>query len=380
MDLFTLGAALLVALSLLGADAVIHSGSVAVEVATAPQLVRMDKMSIDQPTLEAEFEDQLNRIATTHSVVSPPEIRSSREQGIGMALAQAAKVESIAYAMKSQLGYRPDTLRLALYVENSQLRGLVSGNSPLVGSFRHIMVPMEGEGVVAFVRRCALWGGSQLAPYSSALFLMQLHSADRDFRDVLELAAHAKGLLPPMPLSADRSLFDNLIGIVALFQNDPRAAKASFEAAIASDPANSAAVLNAAFTDLQLDDCRMAAQRMQRLVEQAPPENKVLLATAYATWGTALLGLHDVEGADQLLARSVEINPDGSAAIDLWAEAKEVKGDQAAAAELRQRALATSDSFENYAEVAALYFHLSWRNNEAVTRSKFLNPEVVTFH
>jgi hypothetical protein len=115
-------------------------------------------------------------------------------------------------------------------------------------------------------------------------------------------------------------------------------------------------------------------------VEQAPPENKVLLATAYATWGTALLGLHDAEGADRLLARSVEINPDGSAAIDLWAEAKEVKGDQAAAAELRHRALATSDSFENYAEVAALYFHLSWRNNEAVTRSKFTNPEVVTFH
>src|SRR3954471_11908899 len=101
MDLFTLGAALLVALSLLGADAVIRSGSVAVEVATAPQLFRMDKMSIDQPTLEAEFEDQLNRIAMTHSVVSPPEIRSSRDQGVGMALAQAAKVESIAYAMKS---------------------------------------------------------------------------------------------------------------------------------------------------------------------------------------------------------------------------------------------------------------------------------------
>jgi hypothetical protein len=35
---------------------------------------------------------------------------------------------------------------------------------------------------------------------------------------------------------------------------------------------------------------------------------------------------------------------------------------------------------ENYSEVAALYFRLSWGDNEPVTLNKFTNPKVVTFH
>ena len=37
-------------------------------------------------------------------------------------------------------------------------------------------------------------------------------------------------------------------------------------------------------------------------------------------------------------------------------------------------------SFENYAEVAALYFELSWGDNQPISRSEFANPGVVTFH
>jgi hypothetical protein len=44
---------------------------------------------------------------------------------------------------------------------------------------------------------------------------------------------------------------------------------------------------------------------------------------------------------------------------------------------LAQEASAT---FENYGEVAALYFHLAWADNEPVSRNKFSNPTIVTFH
>ena len=46
-------------------------------------------------------------------------------------------------------------------------------------------------------------------------------------------------------------------------------------------------LLNAAFTDLQLDRNQSAADRMEALVRQAPPDNRVLLSTAYVTWGAA---------------------------------------------------------------------------------------------
>jgi hypothetical protein len=44
---------------------------------------------------------------------------------------------------------------------------------------------------------------------------------------------NGKALLPPTPISFDRSLFGNLLGLVALFKNDPQSARLAFDTAIA---------------------------------------------------------------------------------------------------------------------------------------------------
>ena len=119
---------------------------------------------------------------------------------------------------------------------------------------------------------------------------------------------------------------------------------------------------------------------MAALTRLAPPANKVLLATAYMTWGAARMGLHDLKGADRMLDLALQANPDSSAAYGLWSEAKRLEGDQAAADRLHQKAQESAATFENYSEVGALYFHLSWRDNEPVIRSEFANPDVVKFH
>jgi len=117
MDPTTLLAAVLVAIGLLGTDAVLYSGSVQVSVATPPEI---KGMSIDKATLEVEFDDKLNAIAQTPSVVHPPDIRSSSEQGVGMALAEAANVQNVAFALQSSLGFRPDRLRLSLFTADGK--------------------------------------------------------------------------------------------------------------------------------------------------------------------------------------------------------------------------------------------------------------------
>jgi tetratricopeptide (TPR) repeat protein len=175
-------------------------------------------------------------------------------------------------------------------------------------------------------------------------------------------------------------LLDNILGLVALFRNDPAAARKAFNDAIAADPTNAVPFLNAAFTDMQFDEYQKAADRMAELVRLAPPSNKVLLATAYMSWGAALMGLRDLPDADRMLAKAAEINPESSAALGLWAEAKRLAGDEATADRLHHTALESAATFENYSEVAALYFRLSWRNTEPVIRSEFANPEVVKFH
>jgi Tfp pilus assembly protein PilF len=175
-------------------------------------------------------------------------------------------------------------------------------------------------------------------------------------------------------------LLDNILGLVALFHNDAAAARKAFDDAIAADPTNAVPFLNAAFTDMQLNEYQKAADRMAALTRLAPPSNKVLLATAYMTWGAARMGMHDLKGADRMLDLAVQANPESSSAFGLWSEAKRLEGDQAAADRLHRKAQESAATFENYSEVAALYFHLSWRDNEPVIRSEFSNPDVVKFH
>jgi len=287
MELTSLTLALVLGLGLLGADSVMRAGSVEVEVAIAP---KVENISVDEHTLAWRFKDQLDEITSTASVVHPPEIRSRLDQGLGMALFEAVHAQNVAFALQRELGYNPDRIRFALFVENGAMRGLVSGNSHLVGNFSQVMNPNRGENLMDFVRRCALWGGSQLAPYSTALYLLQQHASDKDFTDLVTLVEHAKAVLPPTPTSFDRGLLDNVLGLVALFRNDPPAARKAFNDAMMADPTNPVPFLNAAFTDLEFNEYQKATDRMAELIRLAPPSNKVLLATAYMTWGAARMG------------------------------------------------------------------------------------------
>src|SRR6266550_3381625 len=376
MELTSLTLALVLGLGLLGADSILRAGTVEVEVAIAP---KVETISVDEHTLTAHFKDQLDEITSITSVVRAPENRSRHDQGLGMALFEAVHAQNVAFALQREFGYNPDRVRFALFVENGAMRGLVNGNSHLVGNFSQVITPDSGESLMNFVRRCALWGGSQLAPYSTALYLLQKHASDKDFTDLIALVEHAKGLLPPSPTSFDRGLLDNVLGLVALFRNDPKAARKAFDDAMKADPTNPVPFLNAAFTDLQLDENQKAADRMAELIRLARPSNKVLLGTAYMTWGAARMGLHDLKGADRMLELATQANPDSSTALGLWSEAKRLEGDHAAAERLDRLARESAATIENYSEVAALYFHLAWGNNQPVILNKFTNPKVVTF-
>ena len=380
MDFFSFAYAALIAISLLGVDAIVHAGTVVTEVVVAPQINKLNTPSVDTATLQSEFDGQLNAIATMPSLSAPAIIRSSNENGVAISLAKAVNVEPLARALQSEFVADPDSARLALFVEGGEVRGLVTGLSRKGLDFREVVIPNKDEHLVDFVRRCAVVGGSRLAPHRTALYLLAKHAGDGDFQAAVDLAERSKAMLAPTPLSADRALFDNLIGIVRLFRNDPKAARQSFDAAIAADPTSAVPALNAAFTDIQLDDYRKAADRMRQLVEVTPPRNAVLLSTAYTTWAAARLGMRDPAGAERLLKQALEVYPDSSTAYALWADTKKATGDQAGAEALHQKALAATGTFENYPEIATLYFQLAWQDGAPIRRSTFDNPEIASFH
>ena len=377
MELTTLFGMVVLALGLIGADTVRHAGSIIAEVTPAPVI---NGEVVDHETLENAFDNQLFEIAHVQSVLEPPEIRASEDQGLGMEIAEAVNMKKVAYSLQTAFGYAPDRVRLALYLEHGELRGEVTGTTHNVGSFDQVLVPYKDEPLLKFVRRCGLWSASQVAPYVTALYLMQKHSSDKDFTDVLALIDHAKAQLPPTPISYDRGAFDNLLGIILLFKNDAAGAQQAFDQAIDEYPDNPVSEINAAFADLELDKNEQAHERMKRFIAGHPPENKVLLATAYMTWAAAQMGMHHLDEADKLLATATRTYPMMSSPYELWAELKDEQGDHTAAERYRHQALLNSAAFENYAEVATLYFHLSWKNNEPVTLSKFANPSIVSFH
>jgi hypothetical protein len=64
----------------------------------------------------------------------------------------------------------------------------------------------------------------------------------------------------------------------------------------------------------------------------------------------------------------------------MWSEVKREKGDGAQADRMHQQALSVADQFENYAEIATLYFRLAWQDDQPVVRSKFTNPAAKSLH
>jgi tetratricopeptide (TPR) repeat protein len=224
---------------------------------------------------------------------------------------------------------------------------------------------------VSVVHRAAVFGVAKIEPYFTALYLIEAHAQDHNFAEVEGLIEQVNSQLPPTPVNFDRSLLENLQGIIQLSNNKPIEAAAWFHRAAASDPEGDAPLLNGAFVDVQQGRYREATEHMDQLLSTKPPTDETLLCTAYMTWGAALVGLQDPAGADAKLARATEVNPESATAWQLWSEIKRMAGDSAAADALHAKALKYSAGFENYAEVAALYFKLAWSKDQPIVPNEF---------
>ena len=378
MDLTTLSMVVMLALAAVGIDTVWHPPEVILEGSTAG---KFDKVTVDQDMVNGILRSEVDRVSSTPTLMAKPKIELGKQGGIGMAIATAANMQAVAYALQSKVGYQPEQIKVALFSEDGTIKVLVTGSGGRrLSGFEQLVEQQKGETVVALLHRAALVGMSRIDPYLTALDLMQRHAGDKDFTDTESLINFAKSQIPPTPFSPERSLFENLQGILALFRGNQKDAHTWFELATKSNANNTAAVLNHAFADLQNGHYDDAAESMERLTHDLSTSDKVLLSTAYVTWGAARLGQHDANGADTVLAKAIEANPSSSIAWDLWSEVKRQKGDAAQADQLHQQALGVAGSFENYGEIAALYFQLAWQDNQPVVRSKFANPASVSFH
>jgi tetratricopeptide (TPR) repeat protein len=381
MDLTTLGLFVMLLASAIGVDTVMHPDSILLDAAVTG---KFDSVVVDAPTLSGMLVYEVTQICSTPSVLAVPEVRANDNQGVGMAIAKAANMQTVAIALQTQLGYQPERIRITLMSENGAIKMMVRDAGPggriETPPFQEQLLLRKGETIEALVHRAALRGMALLDPYVTSLYLLQTHETDHDFSEAEALIKQTIAALPPAKTSFDRSLFENLQGIIELLRGDIETADAYFHRAGVSNPANAAALLNAGFVDIQQGRYRSAIDHVEPLLTERHPADMVLLSTAYMIHGTAMLALGDAKGADRDLAQAVHANPRSAPAYTLWSQVKRIDGDAAAADDLHANALGAAGNVANYAEVAALYFELAWQPGKPLVRNQFAIPGMIRFN
>lgn len=382
MDFTTLTYVLILVVGYLGFDAAMHPPDAILE---GDAVGAFQNTTITASLVDDVLNEEVLRISATPSILSKPAIRVGRLRGLAMSVAEALKMQSVAYAFQAQLGYNPDRIKVSLYGEGGTAKVLVTGmGGERMASFQEEVALQQGETIVGLLQRATLIGMAHIDPYTTALTEIQDHADDKNFANPEAIIKFAMSSEPPTPENYQRALFENLNGLIALFKDDPGTAHDWFERAATSfpdtSPAAAVADLNMAFADMQLGRDAEAVEHIDHMLRYQRPTDKVLLSTAYMTLAAAQLGMRDVNAADETIAKAIDAYPRGSSSYDLWADIKREKGEAAAADRMHLKALENSIAFENYGEIATLYFRLAWRNNEPMMRSPFTNPRLGAMH
>lgn len=372
MDLTTLAAAIAVALGLMAADAGLSSDKIMVDVAVPASYTQA---GVNTDIVEALYLAEIQSIIDTPSVVPPPAIRGTREKSLASSLADSLQLGEVGRSMQRLMGYDPMHIRASLIVEQETTKFIVVESSRKGKSFEISLDQRPGEPIVQLVKRGAIETIYQLEPYLALVHSLQDARSPEDFAKLTTSIQQILAGLPNIPVSTTRSQYENLLGIVRLLNNDVDGAADFFNAAALSDTRNAVALLNLGFAECQRDRYAEAERIVRRIVEPAPlTKQPVLIGAAYMTWACALMGQKNFAAADQKLALAIEAYPYTSSGFQLWGDLKEQlsKADEAEA--MRRKARENSIYFEQFTEVAMLYFELSWRDKDTLHRSKFSNP------
>lgn len=376
MDLTTLATIMGFLIAVLGIDTYFHPKDVILETVVVS---RAEDGALNVDMLRDILKDEVERISSTPTISTKPAISVGQPTGLAVSIAESLHVPAIAYALQSQFSNQPALIKLSMFMEGTKAKILVSGSGQWRSDpFRQEVTQEPGESVTSVARRAAIVAMAQVDPYSTALNLMQRHATDLDFQDAESVIGFALARMPPRPINPERALFENLQGMIALFRRDLPTALALFQKAAASNPDNAVPTLNAAFVKMALDKDQEAIDDIEAMLRRKPPVDRILLATAHLTLGAGWIGMDVFDAAERAVARSIELHATSSTAYELWSEIRRDQGDMEGARKYHEQALAVSGYFENYGELAALYFRMAWRDGEPVMRSPFTNPSAVT--
>ena len=373
MDPASLALAAAMVFGLLTADAAVSSNSVSVSVSVPPAIAQT---GFTAEVAERVFTGEFERMSRARSLLRAATVRSAREPTIVGVIAGALKLDNFTGALQDLLGLDHPRVNAAVVIPAAnRTRVLIDSISARAGSFS---VQVEGDGgVEALLRAGAMQAMEQFEPYRSALFHFEqaLHSSTPDFTRLKAVAQRELGRPPRAETLVENSYLRNLLGIVALFENDRAAAEGYFRESFRLNQSFNVGRLNLAFALIELDRYREALDVLTPMTSVAmipeialPGREAPLQESLHSTIGVARWGLGDLDGAEASFRAAVRAFPQSEAAHVYWARLTRERGRVAEADALEAIARVNALTFDNYPEVANLFFWMNPTDNQPLQR------------
>ncbi len=369
MDLTTLLAGAFLLVAAFGFDAVWHPRDIVLQVTRSDSL---GQVHVSEKMVSDILQSEVDNIFVTPSVAAKHDVRLRGELGLGLSLIEAIGLSRVTDALQRQIGNYPDEIILHVYSENGVTKVLVTGYDATRGTdFDQEVAQVKDEAIVSLTQRAAITGVAHIAPYMTALSLMRRHIQDKDFHRSQEVIRYAKSQLPRSRPDPQRSLLENLEGMIALFNDDAGQARERFQKAVDSDPGNRVAMLNLALMDAAAKNGTHAISLVQNMMAKYPTDDPLVLSTCYLTLAVAHLELHQAAAADAAMEKAAAFHPDNPGIPSVWAEVKHALGDERGAKDWQEKASAVERGDGGYAEVAALYLAVGWKDGAPVLLDAF---------
>ncbi len=342
-----------------------------------------------EPTVvDGIFVSEVKKITKTPSLVKAPSIESSKVKPVSAALAEFANLEAALEAVQGMLGVIPPKMVTSVIVEDPKkriqilqtapdgrvaeyevgesatLKVMLTGYDPKSGYFDvDVEAHSEEEDVDHVVREAAFAAVLQLDPYLALLYDMKRRAeANADLAPSRALIDKELALVPPALIHEHRALVENLRGVLSLLEKDLGAARSFFKKAVASDPKQPVGYLNLAFVDVHEDRYLDAIRNVEKVIYPSywpMTGDPVLLANGYIIKAVAETEMENFKAAEASFRSAVALHPQSSEAYVYWARMLRKAGRQAEAERKFNMALQNAEFFENFPEMALLYFWLT---------------------
>ncbi len=375
MDPISIVTAIAMIFGLLTADAVVNAETVAVQIDVPAAVART---GYTEDVAERIFVHELETINQTRSLLQSQSMRSARQPTIVGVIASSLRLDNFTVALQDLLGLDRTRITGAIVTSapGERERLLINSSSAYSGAFS-LDLSEKGD-TERLLRQAAHDTMERVHPYRSALFHFNQISASggKDYSTVVQLAERELSRPLRAELLEERSFLQNLLGIVALLNNDFAEAERRFRLSFDWNPGFAVGRINLAFIHVERDRYQEAIDLLTPLIAGGLRQRLSINSRRSAslqeailnTLGTALWALGDLDGAEAAYKRATREHPSSAGAYSYWARLLRERGDEQAAVEKEKIARVNALTFENYPEIANLYFWMSPRDNQPLVR------------